>query len=286
MRDLCESHAAYSKGIVCGIGRGLGSRLLYSRLPVDHSSEGDGQTTCGIIVIRASSKVRINITSKWAFSYASECTLYKCSSDTQSPVLRAVTVPKHLSESYHMLIAWVVIVPAENSDGICDIGPSGGHRLHKAYNHQSVYGRIAGFFVALALMKLNCHRRGNWAGVDHSELRHDRPNVAALMNVDCVMLPIAFDVHAEIEGDTLEIMHPEPLLHVIIDLPNQALVNNDTEIIDLQNDWRNDCALISKHEQSSVDNCWHEPNRDHEVLQRAVPNVRRLISAVMRLSQA
>jgi len=38
MRDLCESHATYSKGIVFGIGRGLGSRLLFSRSPVDRSS--------------------------------------------------------------------------------------------------------------------------------------------------------------------------------------------------------------------------------------------------------
>jgi hypothetical protein len=30
LQDLCESHAAYSEGIVFGIGRGLGSRLLLS----------------------------------------------------------------------------------------------------------------------------------------------------------------------------------------------------------------------------------------------------------------
>ena len=30
MRDLCESHAAYSKGIAFGIGHGLGSRLVFS----------------------------------------------------------------------------------------------------------------------------------------------------------------------------------------------------------------------------------------------------------------
>jgi len=124
MRDLCESHAAYSKGIVCGIGRGLGSRLLFSRSPVDCSSEGDDQSTCRFIVIQASSIVRIDITSKCACSFSSECTFYKCSSEcssecstecssecssecfseTQSPVLRAVEVPKHALESYHMLI--------------------------------------------------------------------------------------------------------------------------------------------------------------------------------------
>ena len=46
MRDLGESHAAYSKGIVFGIGRGLGSLLLISRLPVDRSSDGADQSTC------------------------------------------------------------------------------------------------------------------------------------------------------------------------------------------------------------------------------------------------
>ena len=124
MRDLCESHTAYSKGIVFGIGRGLGSRLLFSRLPVDRSSEGDDQSTCRFIVIWASSIVRIDITSKSAFSF-----------ETQMPVLRAVEVPKHALESYHMLIARVVIVPAENSYGICDIGLSGGHRVHEASDH-------------------------------------------------------------------------------------------------------------------------------------------------------
>jgi hypothetical protein len=46
MRDRCESHAAYSKGIVFGIGRGLDSRLLLARSLVDRSSEGDDKSTC------------------------------------------------------------------------------------------------------------------------------------------------------------------------------------------------------------------------------------------------
>jgi len=107
---------------------------------------------------------------------------------------------------------------------------------------------MAGFFVGLPLVKLHCHRRGNWPGLVHSELRQDRPNVAVLMDVDCVMLPIAFDVHAEIEGDTPEIMHPEPPLHLALDLPNQALVSNDEEIIDIQNDCGNDYVVIINHE--------------------------------------
>jgi len=92
MRDLCESHAAYSKGIVFGISRRLGSQLLLSRSPVDCSSEGDDQSTSRFIVIRASSIVGIDITSRCAFSF-------ECSSETQMPVLRAVEVPKHALES-------------------------------------------------------------------------------------------------------------------------------------------------------------------------------------------
>jgi len=68
------------------------------------------------------------------------------------------------------------------------------------------------------------------------------------MDVDCVMLPIVFDVHAKIEGDTPEIMHPEPLLYLVLDLPHQALVSNDEDIIDIQNNCGNDYAVILKHE--------------------------------------
>jgi len=286
MRDLCESHSAYSKGIVFGIGRGLGSWLLFSRSPVDRSSEGDDQSTCQFIVIRASSIVRVDITSKCAVSF--QCSS-ECSSEAQSPVLRAIEVPKHALESYHMLIAWVVIVPDQNSDGICDIGPSGSNRVQNPSDHRLVYGQIAGFFVGLPLVKLHSNWCGNWPGLVHSEPRQDRPNVAVLMDVDRVMLPIAFHVHAEIEGDTPEIMHPEPLLHLFLDLTNQALVSNDKEIIDVQNDCRDDCAvilLVMEHEQSSVDAWCHEPNWDHEVPKSAIPNVRRLLQAIKRLSQA
>jgi hypothetical protein len=151
-----------------------------------------------------------------------------------------------------MHIARVVIVLAENSDGICDEGPSGGDPVYKASDHRLVYGLIAGFFVGLPLVKLHCHRHGNWPGLVQSELRQDCPNVAVLIDVDCVMLPIAFDVDAEIEGDTPEIMHPEPLLHLILDMPNQALGCNDQKIMDVQNDCGDGWAMILKHEQSSV----------------------------------
>jgi hypothetical protein len=116
MQYLGESPAANSKGIVFGIDRGLRCRQLFSRSPVDRSSERDDQSTCQSIVIRASSIVRNDITSKCAFTFTSECTLSKCSSEyssecsseTQSPVLCAVDVPKHMTESYHLLIARVV----------------------------------------------------------------------------------------------------------------------------------------------------------------------------------
>ena len=60
MRDLCESHATYSKGIVFGIGCGLGSQQHFSPSAVDHSSEGDNKSTCRCVVIWASSIVRID----------------------------------------------------------------------------------------------------------------------------------------------------------------------------------------------------------------------------------
>jgi hypothetical protein len=75
------------------------------------------------------------------------------------------------------------------------------------------------------------------------------------MDVDPVKIRIAFDVHAEIEGDTPEIMHPEPLLDLILDLPNEALISNDKEIIDVAHDCGDNFAvilLVMEHKQSSV----------------------------------
>jgi hypothetical protein len=87
-----------------------------------------------------------------------------------------------------MIIAWVVIEPAENSDAKCDIWPSGGHCVHEASNHQLVYGRVTGFCVGLPLMKLHRHWRGNSSGLINSELRQDCGKGAVLMDGDCVML--------------------------------------------------------------------------------------------------
>jgi len=153
MRDLCESHAVYSEHVVFGNGRGLGSRLLFSWSAGDCSSEGDKQSTCPFIVMQASSIVRIDIIPKCAFSFSSECTFSKCSSEcsseTQSPVLRAVEPRKHAVEFYHILIARVMIVPAENSKSVRDIRLRGNHHVHQVSNHRSVYGQIAGSFVGL-----------------------------------------------------------------------------------------------------------------------------------------
>jgi hypothetical protein len=174
----------------------------------------------------------------------------------ETPVLCAIEVQKYAVETYHMLITRVMIVPAEDTDGICDIGPSGGLWVHKASDNRLGYGRITGFFVRLALVKLHRHGRGNWSRLIHSELRQDHPNVAVLMDVDHVMLPIEFDVHAEIAGDTTQLMNPEPLHYLVLDLPNQALVSNYKEIIDIQNDCGNHYSVIllaMEHEQSSVD---------------------------------
>jgi hypothetical protein len=44
------------------------------------------------------------------------------------------------------------------------------------------------------------------------------------------------------------IMHPDPLLHLILDLPNQRLLSNGKEIMDVRNDCGDDCAVILKHE--------------------------------------
>jgi len=55
------------------------------------------------------------------------------------------------------------------------------------------------------------------------------------MEVGCAMLPIAFDVHTEIERNTPEIVRPEPL-HLTLDLHNQAITGNDKKIINAQND--------------------------------------------------
>jgi len=249
MSDLCESHVAYSIEIVFGISRRLGSQVLFPQSPVDRSSIGDDQSTCQFIVIRASSIVQIDTTSLCAFS----CSF---SSKMQTPVLRAIDIPKQEAESYHILNAPVLIVLAENSNGMFNIWLSCSHRVDKASNHELVYGRMTGFFVGLPLLELHCHWHGNWSGLNHSKHCQDCAIKALLMNVDCVMLPIAFHVQAEIEADTTEIIHLEPLFYQILDLPNGARVSNDEEIIDVQNDSRIDYAvilLIVELEQCSID---------------------------------
>jgi hypothetical protein len=107
------------------------------------------------------------------------------------------------------------------------------------------------------------------------------------MDVDHVWLPIGFDGHTKKARDTPEIMDPQPLLHQILDLANQALMSNDKEIINVQNGCLNNVLILTmQHEQSSVDTGCHESNPDQDVFKCAVPNVRRLLQAIKGLSQA
>jgi hypothetical protein len=197
-------------------------------------------------------------------------------------------VSKYTIGSYDILIAWVVIVPADKSEAICDIRPSNNHGLHKASDHRVVYDRITEDLVRLPQVTLRSHRHGNWPRLVHSEYRHGRSIVGVLMDVDCVMHPIAFDVHAAIGGDRPEIRHLEPRLHYILHRPNQAAVSNDEEIISLQNDCSNNNALICimDHEQCSVNPRGLDSNRDQVVPICAVPNVRELLQARKTLSPA
>jgi len=259
MDDFCEFHAAYSEAILSSIGCGLGSQLLLPQSAVNRSSDGDDYSTGRFIVIWASSVVQMNITSKDAFCFMSECTFSKCSSKCSSnrqwPVLNAIEVPKRALESFHMLIARGKIVLAENYNGICVIRLSGGHRVHWAANHRLVYGWIAGFLVGLPLVKLYFHWRGNWCALIHSELPKNCPNIPVLMDVVRVLPPIAFDVHAVKEGDIPQIMYPKPLHHPTLHLPKQALISNDKDNINLQNDNGNNYVLLGiiEPKQSSVD---------------------------------
>jgi hypothetical protein len=135
------------------------------------------------------------------------------------PVLHAIEVAQHALEINRMLIARVWIVPAENSNGFCNIGLSSGHHVHKASDYQLVYGQIADFFVGLSLVKLHFHSCRTWYGLIHSEHHQDCLNVAVLTDVDPVMLRIGTNIAPKIEGTTTEIMHPEPLVYLILICP-------------------------------------------------------------------
>jgi hypothetical protein len=105
-------------------------------------------------------------------------------------------------------------------------------------------------------VKLHRQWRGNSSRLIDCELRQHRLNEAVLRDVNRVMLSIASDAHAETDGDTPAIMHLEPLLDLILDLPTQAHGSNDKDIIDIQNDCGADydvIHLLKEHEQSSID---------------------------------
>jgi hypothetical protein len=178
----------------------------------------------------------------------------ECAYEIQWLVLCDFEVLEHVHESYHMRNTQIVIVRAEKSVGIRNIEPSGIYRVHEASDCRLIYGQIVGSFAGLPLVEPHCHWRGNCAGLLHSEVRPHHENVAVLRDVDLVSHPIALNLYAKIEGDTPKMMYPEHLLHLILVLPYQALVRNDWEIIDIQNDHSDDYALniIMKHKQSSV----------------------------------
>jgi hypothetical protein len=64
------------------------------------------------------------------------------------------------------------------------------------------------------------------------------------MDVNSVMLPNVFDLHAKFEDDILEIMYLETHHHLMVDLRNQALISDDEEIFDKPNDCGINCALM------------------------------------------
>jgi hypothetical protein len=107
-----------------------------------------------------------------------------------------------------------------------------------------VYGGITGSFIGLPLVKCHHDLCGNWSRLIRSEFRQYCPNVSVLMDVNWVMLPNAFDLHAKFEDDILEIMYLETHHHLMVDLRNQALISDDEEIFDKPNDCGNNCALM------------------------------------------
>lgn len=72
------------------------------------------------------------------------------------------------------------------------------------------------------------------------------------IDVDHVMLPIPFDVNAEIDEHTPELMHTEHLFHSFLYPLNHALITRYEEIIHNPSDCGDNSASILKHGQSSV----------------------------------
>lgn len=104
-------------------------------------------------------------------------------------------------------------------------------------------------------MKFHRHSGGNRLGLLYDNHCQDYPNVAVLIDVNHVMRLISFEGYAETERGTPDIIHQEPILHWIHDLPNQGCISNDGEIIGIGNDCGNDhpLMLIIEHEHYSVD---------------------------------
>jgi len=126
-----------------------------------------------------------------------------------------------------MCVPLIVIISAETSDGMCDIKPSSSHRVYNAPYHRLLYRLLTGFILRLPLVKPHSHWHDRWSRLIHPGHPQDHPNVSMLLEVNHVTLPVAFNVRVDIEADTPEILHLEPLLHLILDLHNLALISND-----------------------------------------------------------
>jgi len=148
MRELTESHKAYSQCIVFSISCILCSWLLFLQSPVDCSFGGDDLSAWGFIVIQTFGMLWIDISSTSTLSLS-----FEWSSKLQSLGICTVELPNHLLEGYPILFAWIVIELAENSDGICCIGPSGSDHINTASYYGLVYDRIRSFFLQLYLGK-------------------------------------------------------------------------------------------------------------------------------------
>jgi len=99
------------------------------------------------------------------------------------------------------------------------------------------------------------------------------------MDIDCAMLPNAFDISAVMAWDILNMMHLDPLRHLIYDLHTKVSISNDEEIIDVENvrihNWAVNFPLLDK-EHLSVDVWCNKPDQDHEILLRTMSSVQRL----------
>jgi len=145
----------------------------------------------------------------------------------------AVQISKCPLHSYHMLLARVVAVPAENANSKRDIGPSCSHRIHKTPNHRLVKLLIAGFFVWCALVKLYRDCGCDCFRLIHAKFFQYHLDVSMLVDIDCAEIAIALDIHAEIERNGAKVVHLESSLHLRLDVDDQVGGDHDEQIVDI-----------------------------------------------------